>query len=255
MTDRRIRLADDVAAREEIKRRSRRDFLLAGGAALAAVGGYSWMRSRPVEDGVPGPQRRVLDFNEKLAHGYLSDSRMTPMYSLKDVGHQKSNGQYGLDDDVDDDTYRLTVDPGAGAPSIELTIDQVKALPKVEQITKFCCIEGWSVVTQWTGVRFVDFTRKYFPSGRRLPAYVSMATPSQEYYVGLDAKSALHPQTLLAYEINGQPLGDEHGAPLRLVVPVKYGIKNIKRVASIQYTDQRPSDYWAEQGYDWFAGL
>lgn len=82
-----------------------------------------------------------------------------------------------------------------------------------------------------------------------------MRTPDAQYYVGLDAKSAMHPQTLLCYERNGQPLEDEHGAPLRLVIPVKYGIKNIKRIGSIRYTDLRPKDYWAEQGYDWFAGL
>jgi DMSO/TMAO reductase YedYZ molybdopterin-dependent catalytic subunit len=68
-------------------------------------------------------------------------------------------------------------------------------------------------------------------------------------------KSALHPQTLLCYEMNGSPLEDEHGAPLRLVMPVKYGIKNIKRIGLIRYTNERPEDYWAEQGYDWFAGL
>jgi DMSO/TMAO reductase YedYZ molybdopterin-dependent catalytic subunit len=65
----------------------------------------------------------------------------------------------------------------------------------------------------------------------------------------------MHPQTLLAYEQNGKPLTDEHGSPLRLVIPVKYGIKNIKRVGRIEYTNDRPADYWAEEGYDWFAGL
>jgi DMSO/TMAO reductase YedYZ molybdopterin-dependent catalytic subunit len=82
-----------------------------------------------------------------------------------------------------------------------------------------------------------------------------MATPDEDYYVGLDIKSALHPQTLLAYERNGQPLEWEHGAPLRLIIPVKYGIKNIKRIGLIRYTDDRPDDYWSEEGYDWFAGL
>lgn len=65
----------------------------------------------------------------------------------------------------------------------------------------------------------------------------------------------MHPQTLLAYEHNGKALTGEHGAPLRLVIPVKYGIKNIKRIGSIQYTNEKPGDYWAEEGYDWFAGL
>jgi len=82
-----------------------------------------------------------------------------------------------------------------------------------------------------------------------------MVTPDKGYYVGLDMPSALHPQTLLAYEMNGAPLEDGHGAPLRLVVPVKYGIKNIKRIGRIEYTNQRPPDYWAEQGYDYYSGL
>lgn len=83
---------------------------------------------------------------------------------------------------------------------------------------------------------------------------MSLETPDGGYYVGLDMESALHPQTLLCYEMNGQPLSLEHGAPLRLVIPVKYGIKNIKRIGTIRYTDTRPADYWAERGYDWYAG-
>jgi DMSO/TMAO reductase YedYZ molybdopterin-dependent catalytic subunit len=82
-----------------------------------------------------------------------------------------------------------------------------------------------------------------------------MATPDEGYYVGLDMASALHPQTLLCYEMNGKPLALEHGAPLRLAIPVKYGIKNLKRIGTITYTDQKPADYWAERGYDWYAGL
>ena len=82
-----------------------------------------------------------------------------------------------------------------------------------------------------------------------------MQTPDKEYYVSLDMPGALHPQTLLAYEMNGAPLTDDHGAPLRLMTPVKYGIKNLKRIGRIEYTDKRPADYWAEQGYDYYAGL
>ena len=91
-----------------------------------------------------------------------------------------------------------------------------------------------------------------------LVRYVAMETPDGGYYVGLDMASALHPQTLLCYEMNGKPLDEldeDHGAPLRLAIPVKYGIKNIKRIGTIRYTDDRPKDYWAEQGYDWYAGL
>ena len=83
---------------------------------------------------------------------------------------------------------------------------------------------------------------------------MSLETPDSSYYVGLDMASALHPQTLLCYEMGGAPLLPAHGAPLRLVIPVKYGIKNLKRIGTIRFTDVRPPDYWAERGYDWYAG-
>jgi DMSO/TMAO reductase YedYZ molybdopterin-dependent catalytic subunit len=71
----------------------------------------------------------------------------------------------------------------------------------------------------------------------------------------LDMPSVMHPQTMLAYEVNEKALPMEHGAPLRLIIPVKYGIKNLKRIGSISFSDQRPRDYWAELGYDYYSGL
>src|SRR5262249_41855042 len=100
-----------------------------------------------------------------------------------------------------------------------------------------------------------DFVAKYATLEIDPDAYVGMATPDGKYYVGLDAASALHPQTLLAYEMNGQPLEEKHGAPLRLAIPVKYGIKNIKRIGKISYQTARPRDFWGEDGYDWYAGF
>jgi DMSO/TMAO reductase YedYZ molybdopterin-dependent catalytic subunit len=110
-------------------------------------------------------------------------------------------------------------------------------------------------VQKWTGARFSDFTRKFLPPGAHLTDYIYMATDGEDYFVGLDTKSALHPQTLLVWEQNDKPLVYEHGAPLRLIIPVKYGIKNIKRIGLIRFTNQRPRDFWYEQGYDWFSGL
>ena len=74
--------------------------------------------------------------------------------------------------------------------------------------------------------------------------------------VGLKTKPARvgMPTHHVITEMNGKPLEDRHGAPLRLVMPVKYGIKNIKRIGTIEFTDRRPADYWAERGYDWYAG-
>ena len=127
-------------------------------------------------------------------------------------------------------------------------------MPRVEHITSLKCIEGWSAVTKWTGVRLSDLTRKFAP-GSDKAGYVGMATPDDEYNVGIDMPSAMHPQTLLCYEMNGQPLEEEHGAPLRLVIPVKYGVKNIKRIGTIEFANQRPADFWANLGYDYYCGL
>jgi DMSO/TMAO reductase YedYZ molybdopterin-dependent catalytic subunit len=177
-----------------------------------------------------------------------------PTYSAADVGFLKPNGIIGLDQPAPGD-WSLQLDPGSGLAPLKLQLGDIQALPKVEMITTFCCIEGWSAIAHWGGARFSDFTRKYFAPGRAIPDYVYLATPGEDYYVSLDRKSALHPQTLLAYERNGKALTDDHGAPLRLVIPVKYGIKSLKRIGLIRYTNEKPGDYWAEEGYDWFAGL
>ena len=85
--------------------------------------------------------------------------------------------------------------------------------------------------------------------------YVGLETPYGEYYVSLDMESMLHPQTTLADMMNGAPLGPDHGEPLRLIIPIKYGIKNLKCIGKIFLAENRPPDYWAENGYDWYAGL
>jgi DMSO/TMAO reductase YedYZ molybdopterin-dependent catalytic subunit len=122
------------------------------------------------------------------------------------------------------------------------------------------------MIVTWTGARLSDFMAAYPPAARdgsradvrrdagSLPRFVSLETPGRGYYVGLDLASALHPQTLLAWAINGAPLPWEHGAPLRLAIPIKYGVKSLKRIGTLRYTDVRPADYWAERGYDWDLG-
>src|SRR5689334_5678735 len=107
--DRRVQLTDD-AAREYLRKKSRRAFLVAGVAGTSATAAYFWLRSRPEEDMTPWPQRRVLRANEHLAHAYLNDGHLAPTYSASEIGHLKPNGDIGLDDDVDMDTWRLKVE-------------------------------------------------------------------------------------------------------------------------------------------------
>jgi DMSO/TMAO reductase YedYZ molybdopterin-dependent catalytic subunit len=140
-------------------------------------------------------------------------------------------------------------------------------LPRINLVTELKCIEGWSQVMHFGGVRFRDFLTQFglgTRSGRApdlednpqdLYRYVYLATPDENYYVGLDMASAVHPQTVLCDTINWRPLTRQHGAPLRLYLTVKYGIKSLKRVGLIRFQDERPPDYWAQRGYDWYSGL
>lgn len=239
---------DDV--RKELQRLSRRGFLSMAAAAGAGYAGWKWLRTRPNEDGLAWPLRRALNANESLARAYFSEARLSPQFRPADVTRARINGGLGLKSPIDADAWRLRVE-GLAAP-VALSLDDLRQFPRRTMITELRCIEGWSTIVQWGGVRLADVAEKFAPA--RLARYVSMETPDRAYYVGLDIESALHPQTLLAFEMNGAPLPMPHGAPLRLAIPVKYGIKSIKRIGTIRFTDVRPADFWGERGYDWYAG-
>jgi hypothetical protein len=260
--------AVELDVEREVRRLSRRSFLWGAAAATAGVGGWRWLATRREDDGIAWPLRRAHEINEQLARDYFRGTRISPSFARELAREPRANGVIGLEDDLDAANWRLNVSGLADEQDTELqlTLDQIKALPRVEMVTELRCIEGWSAVVQWAGARFAEFINAYRPatrSGRSpdprrgpedLVGYVSLETEDGSYYVGLDMESALHPQTLLCYEMNGKPLTEPHGAPLRLVIPVKYGIKNIKRIGTIRFTDRRPPDYWAERGYDWYAG-
>ena len=153
-----------------------------------------------------------------------------------------------------DTTWRLQVVRSPG-DTILVSLDDLKALPKTEVVFDFKCVEGWSQVTWWGGVRFSDFMKKYNLATQMSLKFVGMITPDETYYVGNDMPSMLQPQTILAYEMNGEPLPQEQGYPLRLIIPVKYGIKHLKRIGLMYFSNDKPKDYWFEQGYDYYAGL
>ena len=258
---------------QEMRRLSRRSFTWAGIAMLSAYSVIHWIFTRRPDGGIPWPLRRGLDANEGVWTDFFSSRRRSPTYDRSKLTAGRENGDEGLGEDFDPTTWKLTVagsyseNSETSGDDISLTMQQIQALPHVVQTTELFCIEGWSIIQSWKGVRFLDFAAKYPPPNadgskpdvvrqpEALVPYVAMETPDGGYYVGLDMASALHPQTLLCWEMNGNPLEPEHGAPLRLVIPTKYGVKNIKRIGTITYTAARPKDFWAEQGYDWYAGL
>ena len=142
-------------------------------------------------------------------------------------------------------------------PGLLLTLADVLRLPRHELVTQFTCIEGWSQIVHWAGVRMADFLEAYPPEpiDGRPPRYIYMETPDGDYYTGFDLAVMRQPQALLVTEMMGAPLAQFHGAPLRLHMPTKYGYKQIKRIGLIAYTNDKPDDYWTKLGYDWYAGL
>ena len=249
------RLDGDMERR--LRRLSRRGFALGGAAALAGVVGWRWLVTRGEEGGLSWPLRRVLEFDERVARGLFRPSSLSPQFPRSAARMPRVNGMIGLDADLDPARWRLQVIGSAGEHSPQsFTLDQIRAFPRVEMTTELRCIEGWSDVVHWAGARLADLASVtgLATRGARLLGYTAFQTPDGQYYVGLDMASALHPQTLLCYEMDGRPLTPEHGAPLRLVIPVKYGIKNLKQIGTIRFTEDRPADYWAERGYDWYAG-
>lgn len=254
---------DSATAKREMFVRSRRSFLVGGAAALLGVFGWRWMPDETKYNLL----RRTFEFNEKVSQFFYRPSRLSPEFPPSRISQRRVNGMIGIDKELDPAAWTLSVGGLYGrVDDLVLTLDDIKALPRTDMITELKCIEGWSIIVQWAGVRFSDFAAKYLPTTidgsrpdvaghpEKLVPYVSLSTPDNGYFVGWDMPSILHPQTLLAYEMNGAPLLPEHGAPLRLASPTKYGIKLLKRIGRIEFTTERPRDYWAESGYDWYSG-
>ena len=145
-------------------------------------------------------------------------------------------------------TWRLQID-GLVERRVVLTIRQLRALPRVEQVSDFHCVTGWSVGgVRWAGVRFHDLLALARP---KPTARALTFTSAEEPYVdSLTLEQLQAPDALLAYDMDGGPLTREHGAPARLVMPRMYGYKGVKWLRRITLTDRAPDGYWEQRGYD-----
>jgi DMSO/TMAO reductase YedYZ molybdopterin-dependent catalytic subunit len=219
------------------------------------VAGWKWLHHQPQEQGALMPLRKILYANESLFTGMFSNYHLAKTYSKEmAVKNVRVNGKDGMSDAFDPDTWKLRIIKAPG-DTLSISLDEIKKLPKTDITFDFKCIEGWSQITHWGGVRFSDFIEKYGLNDQAKLQYTGLVTPDEGYYVGIDTKSMMHPQTILCYELNDKPLPMNQGYPLRLIIPVKYGVKHIKRIGTIFFSEQRPPDYWYERGYDYYCGL
>ena len=238
---------------EEFRRRSRRSFIAGAVGVTGALVGFRWLQNRPADGGVPQPLRSAFRFNERVWTN-VAQERSAPEFAVSEATPIRVNGRVGIRTPIDVSAWTVRVEGPDGELLDEVDIATFEALPQHDLVIEHKCVEGWSSVVHWGGARFSDFHQRYADQVGKVP-YVSLETPDGLYYVGWDMPAIMHPQTLLVLREGTEPLDADHGAPLRIATPNKYGIKCLKRIGVIRYSRERPSDYWAERGYDWYAGL
>jgi DMSO/TMAO reductase YedYZ molybdopterin-dependent catalytic subunit len=130
-------------------------------------------------------------------------------------------------------------------------LPELYALPEASQVTRHICVEGWSAIGKWSGVRFSDFLQRI---GADLTARYVGFKCADDYYSSIDMPTALHPQTLLAFKYADRVLPPKYGFPMKLRIPTKLGFKNPKHIVALFVTNRYPGGYWEDQGYNWFSG-
>jgi len=246
----------DLTPEQQITRRSFLSFSIFTVLGVAAWRSWFWLKDSPTSNGVQSPLRKGLDADEKIFKHTLSPNHLAPTWpGPAGARNVRYNGGIGLGaKNFDAANWRLQVTT-LDNRRLPISIDDLQRLPLTEFAFEFKCIEGWSQISWWGGVKFSDFVQHYGLQKEAALGYVGLSTPDDEYYVGIDTPSAMHPQTLLCYQMNGKPLEARHGAPLRLIIPIKYGVKNLKRIGKLYFSNDRPRDYWFERGYDYYCGL
>ena len=231
----------------------RRGFLALGAAAGAAslAAACGWDGGNAIRPKLLSMSRLNDWVGEKILY---SSSRLAPTYpvsarSTRLPAYFISRMTPALKDPA---AWRLQVD-GLVAQPLSLSLDDLMAMPRTTYTVKHHCVEGWSAIATWHGTPVAGVVERCRPA----PAarYIHFTSFDAGYSNGWDLASAMHPQTILAYGLNDNPLPAAHGAPLRLYSPIKLGYTLTKYVLTMTFTDTRPGGYWEDQGYPWFAGI
>jgi DMSO/TMAO reductase YedYZ molybdopterin-dependent catalytic subunit len=257
-----------------VHRSTRRDVLLfgaAGAATLVATGsllpqatlgrlGFTAAnQDRPKREWL---LNKALRLDDDIAEALYSKDRVVPTYDKTRITPLKNNYNGGTPDPGYMPGWRLVLDGLVSGVTLSLSIQNLQARFAVhDQVTRLVCVEGWSAIAWWSGFWFGDLLHAYPPVSQakwaRIESSVNVDSAGNRdpYFVSLDLATAWHRQTLLATHLNGQPLTVEHGSPLRLLAPMKLGLKNVKAITRISYTAEEPADYWANRGYSRYDGI
>jgi DMSO/TMAO reductase YedYZ molybdopterin-dependent catalytic subunit len=215
-----------VSAADDSRRYGRRAFLGTTALGLSSLlwGGSAWRALGGV----------VTPFEDALPAGLVPGWRIYTVAATMPT--------------FDPATWRLTIDGLVERPGT-LTYDDLRSLPKAEQVSTFHCVTGWSVKNvRWGGVRFDALLAT---AGLKQEGRVLTFTSAEQPYVDtLTLDEARLPDAMLAYELDGKPLSRAHGAPVRVVIPDMYGYKSVKWVERVTVGLDAEPGYWEQRGYD-----
>jgi DMSO/TMAO reductase YedYZ molybdopterin-dependent catalytic subunit len=240
-------------------RLTRRDLfrlgLAAGPAALVAACG--WDGGSVLEPRLRAFSRindwvgeKILLSSSRLAREYPVEARTPPLdFPSYSITYNRTGGFPAL---THPDEWVLEVG-GLVRHPLRLTLGMLQAMPRVGYTVKHHCVEGWTAIASWAGVPVSAVAEMAQPTPDA--EFLRFDSFDSDYYNGWDLKSAMHPQTILAYAHNDRPLSLMKGAPLRVYSPIKLGYKMTKYLTKMTFTRSRPGGYWEDQGYPWLGGI
>ena len=205
----------------------------------------------------PSVTERVLAamsrWNDGAQAALFNGSKLAPTYAESEITDPFPFNAYYPEakaPEVAEAGYALELG-GLIANKESWTLERLRALPQVSQITRHICVEGWSAIGKWGGVPFGDFLRMVVAD--TTARYVGFRC-ADNYNSSIDMATALHPQTILALTFRDQALPRKYGFPMKLRVPTKLGFKNPKHIMAMFVTNDYPGGFWEDQGYNWFSG-
>jgi len=238
-------------AAKEMPNPLRRHFL----RGAASLGALAFLTGCDIIDGdtAEGVLRKVSEFNDAAQATLFSPTKLAPTYAESVITRPFPFNAYYNEDEapmVDGATFKLEVS-GRVDNRKPWTLDELHALPEVSQITRHCCVEGWSAIGSWQGAQLSEFLKRIGADTRAKYIWFKCA---EGYSNTIDMPTALHPQTQISFKFDNQVLPRAYGFPMKIRMPTKLGYKNPKYVVAMEVTNTDHGGYWENQGYNWFGG-
>ena len=231
---------------------SRRLFLrgAAGLGAITMLTGCDILDGETADTALAAMSR----FNDRVQAWLFNPDKLAPTFPASMITRPfPFNAYYDEDEapDIDGATYKLEVG-GLVDDKRSWTLDELRAMPQEQQITRLVCVEGWSAIGSWTGVRLSAFLKRIDADTRAKYLWFQCA---EGYANTIDMPTALHPQTQMTLKFADDVLPRKYGFPMKIRMPTKLGFKNPKYVTAMHVTNKDLGGYWEDRGYNWFSGL